>query len=83
LNFFLAYDGKDFRTVTDNKTIAKNYLKKWFAFDFISLIPFDAIFRKENYNRLIRYARIYLVFRVLRFTGLLKLFRLFRINEKT
>ena len=57
-------------------------LKKWFIFDFISLIPFDAIFRKQNYNRLIRYTRIYMIFRVLRFAGLLKLFRLFRINEK-
>jgi hypothetical protein len=63
--------------------IAKNYLKRWFFLDFISLIPFDAIFRNNNYNRLIRYSRIYLIFRVLRFAGLLKLFRFFRIHDKT
>jgi len=41
MSFFVAYEGKDFRMVTENKEIAKNYLKKWFILDFISLIPFD------------------------------------------
>jgi hypothetical protein len=61
--------------------IARAYLNGWFFLDFISMIPFDAIFRKDNYNRLVRYSRIYLIFRVMRFTGLLKLFRFFRIHD--
>jgi hypothetical protein len=83
MNFFVPYKDEDLILVTNLKMIAKNYLKKWFFLDFISLIPFDAMFRKNNYNRLIRYSRIYLIFRVLRFAGLLKLFRFFRIHDKT
>ena len=65
LTFFVPYRRKDLRFETDLKVIARAYLNGWFFLDFISMIPFDAIFRKDNYNRLVRYSRIYLIFRVM------------------
>ncbi len=54
--------------ITDRRTIARNYLKKWFLPDLIATIPFTWFFRS------IRYASLN---RVLRFSRLTRLFKLF------
>lgn len=43
VNFNLAYENEDFVTIDDRSKIAKEYLKGWFAIDFLAIVPFDIV----------------------------------------
>ena len=45
LIFNSAYYENEFELVDDRKKIAKNYLKSWFMFDLLAVIPFEFIVR--------------------------------------
>ena len=63
LNFFHSYKDKSTgEEITNNKKIAINYLKGWFAIDFISSIPFELFFEKSNFLKLLRIIRINKIF---------------------
>ena len=63
LNFFHSYKDKSTgEEIIDNKKIAINYLKGWFAIDFISSIPFELFFEKSNFLKLLRIIRINKIF---------------------
>jgi hypothetical protein len=40
--------------VSSPKSIAVNYLKGWFAVDFLAAIPFDLLYASEVYNAQVR-----------------------------
>ena len=41
LSFCTMYEDETKQIVTDEKTVAKRYLKGWFAIDFLSTFPFE------------------------------------------
>ncbi len=70
VNFRTAHLEKG-RTIKDPKAISKKYLKSWFGLDLFATIPFDYILMPFGIytpwcriNHLIRYIRIYSLFRV-------------------
>ena len=68
LNFFHSYlDKKTGEVVTNTKKIAINYLKGWFFIDFISSFPFEFIWEKSLFLRLIRLIRINKIFKFISF----------------
>lgn len=45
LTFFTVdYDEKYYRTITNHKEIAMNYIKGWFFLDLFSILPLDSVF---------------------------------------
>ena len=68
LNFFHSYfDKSTGEVVTHTKTIAKHYLKGWFFIDFISSFPFELIWKKSHFLRLLRIIRINKIFKFISF----------------
>jgi len=68
LNFFHSYlDKKTGEVVTNTKKIAINYLKGWFFIDFISSFPFEFIWEKSLFLRLLRLIRINKIFKFISF----------------
>jgi len=68
LNFFHSYlDKKTGEIVTNTKKIAINYLKGWFFIDFISSFPFEFIWERSLFLRLIRLIRINKIFKFISF----------------
>jgi Ion transport protein len=63
ISFFTAYN-KEGVIVDSNRTIALNYLLKWFILDLITVVPFDIIFELENfkYKRLFKLPRMMRLF---------------------
>jgi len=64
--------------VNDFNSVAKNYLKSWFALDFISIFPFELITWGQTSASTTNLA----VLRLLRLARLLKLLRIFRASRK-
>ena len=63
LNFFHSYiDKATGEIVKDTKSIAKHYLKGWFVIDFISSFPFELIWERSGFLRLLRIIRINKIF---------------------
>ena len=54
----------------------------WFAFDVISIIPFDIILQFSSYNRLIRISRLGKIYKVLRLTKLARLIKSVKMADK-
>ena len=50
LNFFFAYYDDEFMLVDNRETIAKTYLRSWFAVDLVAIIPVSVIFRLSDSN---------------------------------
>jgi len=68
LNFFHSYlDKSTGEVITHTKTIAKHYLKGWFAIDFISSFPFELIWERSTVLRLLRIIRINKIFKFISF----------------
>ena len=68
LNFFHSYlDKKTGEVVTNTKKIAINYLKGWFFIDFISSFPFEFLWEKSFFLRLLRLIRINKIFKFISF----------------
>jgi potassium voltage-gated channel Eag-related subfamily H member 8 len=54
LNFRTTYVNKRGEVVSSPKSIALNYLKGWFAVDFLAAIPFDLLYASDVYNAQVR-----------------------------
>ena len=77
--FFTSYtDSESQVEVTGYKKIAKNYLKTWFFIDFLSIVPFDALFYQTRLNSLLRFIRIGKVYKMIRIFRLIKILKLIR-----
>ncbi|CAI2381154.1 unnamed protein product [Moneuplotes crassus] len=77
LNFFTVYTNRYEDYVTDRRLIALNYLKGWFIFDIISILPIEYLIGDtRGLNDLARLAR------VLRMYKLVKIFRLVKQSGK-
>ena len=81
LTFFTAYE-KDNVMIMEHKRICKNYLKTWFAIDFMSTFPFDKIIPLLLEGISPGALRSIKLVRALRLFRLLKLFRVARLNRK-
>ena len=88
VNFLQATENSDGTWVYQPKRIARNYIRSWFAFDFVSVLPFQLIeqfFKGDqggdaaSYNQLIRLARLP---RLYRLTKLMRLFKLIKGAKK-
>jgi hypothetical protein len=84
LTFFTeVYIEKEFCTITNLRSIAMVYLKGWFWFDTLSVLPISAIFshfkRIKNYNKFLRITRLVRVYNMVR---LLRISRLVRTVMK-
>ena len=84
LTFFTTYtdeitDGE----VTNHKKIVVNYLKGWFWFDALSIVPFDYIMNNSDYsfNSLFRFAKFGKIYKIVRLTRLAKVFKLLKKNK--
>ena len=56
--FYTAYYDEDYLLVEDRLLIAKSYLKSWFLIDLLSVLPIDILLRNNNYDSLMRIARL-------------------------
>ncbi len=71
INFNTGYIERE-QLVSNRRLISKNYLKTWFFFDVISVVPF------ELFSLVFPYARMIRVFRLLK---LVRFFKLTRITQ--
>lgn len=83
LTFFTSYTNHEGVEETDFRTIAKNYLSGWFAFDVFSIIPLDYILNNSDlqFNSLFRFAKITKIYKIVRLTRLAKAFKLLKKNK--
>lgn len=78
--FFTSYTSKQ-REVVSHKQIASNYMKSWFAFDVLSIIPLDYFIvnneevRMNSLIRVAKIARLYKIFRLFRMIKLVKMLK--------
>ena len=88
VNFLQATENTDGTWITSPKEIARNYIKSWFAFDLVSVIPFNLIEKffdkgsggeSQSYNQLIRLARLP---RLYRMTKLMRLFKVIKSAKR-
>jgi len=68
--------------ITDFKLIAVEYLKSWFIFDVVSIIPIDYFLGMTNYNQLIRLTKISKLTKLVRMTRLARLLKLVKNQKK-
>ena len=71
-NFFHSYQEKQTgEIITDLRKIAKHYLKTWFFFDILSIIPYELIFHNGDFGmfRLLSMIRIHKVFQFFTFVS--------------
>ena len=80
MNFMAPYQGhgkEEGQWIYDQGKIAHNYVRGWFAIDFISLLPFDLISVLATSPEVRKLKAV----RVVRLFRLLKLFRVFRAKR--
>lgn len=82
VTFFSAYYNSKFILIDKRRTIACNYLKTWFIFDLISIIPFNFIIEDgKSFNTVARFSRFNKLYKLV---WLVKMFRLFKaIRDRT
>jgi hypothetical protein len=77
LNFFTVYTNMYEEFVTNRKLIALNYLKGWFIFDVIAILPVSYFFNDDGgVNDLARLARLPRLYK------LIKVFRIVKQGDK-
>ncbi|CAI2376813.1 unnamed protein product [Moneuplotes crassus] len=77
LNFFTVYTDEYENFVTDRRLIAFTYLRGWFLFDFVSILPLEYLIGDtRGLNELAR------LMRVLKMYKLVKIFRLVKQSGK-
>jgi potassium voltage-gated channel Eag-related subfamily H protein 7 len=92
LTFFTeTFDVKNHRVINTHRSIAAEYLKGWFWLDFLSIIPFEFIFKNlenrataENlteFNQSIRIVRITKIYKLVRFLRLAKMAKAFKLKR--
>ena len=68
LNFYHSYlDKETGEIITNVELISKHYLKGWFFIDFISSFPFEFIWQRSSFLRLLRIIRINKIFKFISF----------------
>lgn len=79
VNFFTVYPNEHEDYVTKRKTIALHYLKGWFIFDIVAILPINYFFTQgggvNDLARLARLPRLYKlvkIFRIVKQSGKLK-----------
>eukprot|EP00947_MAST-08B_sp_MAST-8B-sp1_P003250 g3250.t1 len=77
LNFFTGFRSAEGKLVLDLRRIVPNYLKTWFALDFVSSFPVDQFAQGDDdsfagANKLIRLVRVVKLLRVLRMARIVK-----------
>jgi hypothetical protein len=78
--FNTAIYNEDYEIVKDRDLIAAEYLGSWFALDFITIIPFDLIFKSGSGSNMLRMARIGRINKILK---LMKLMRLMKMQKSS
>lgn len=69
--------------VTDFGKIARNYIKSWFIFDALSIVPLDyfvSVGGTSNFNSIFRFAKFGKVYKLVRLTRLIKFIKLLKKN---
>ena len=61
-----------------HKEIAKNYLKFWFTFDIISILPISLVFSTSDYASLVRLTKLPKLYRLVKLTKLTRLLRMIK-----
>lgn len=86
LNFRTAYYDSMGNLVTDRARIARHYARTWFAFDLVSVVPFDLLTTGTlgflSMLKLLRVVRVGQVMRTLRMYRLMRVTRLPRILDR-
>lgn len=80
INFNLATYNDDMEVIEDRATIAKDYLKGWFAVDLIAILPFDLMASSGESTRLVRMSRLGRIYKILKLIKLVRFFKLQRGN---
>ncbi|XP_059898764.1 potassium/sodium hyperpolarization-activated cyclic nucleotide-gated channel 2 [Gadus macrocephalus] len=83
-NFRTGIPGEDGHIVLDPREIRSQYLRSWFAVDFISSIPVDYIFLIVDIESRLESTDVYRTaraLRIVRFTKILSLLRLLRLSR--
>lgn len=84
LNFFTVYVNHLEDYEISRKKIALNYLKKWFIFDVIAILPINYFvdFGLGGFNDLARMARLPKLYKLIKIFRLVKVFRLVKQGGK-
>lgn len=84
LTFFTAYHNDKDALITSKAQICSNYLRTWFAVDFLACFPFSYILlddtQPSNYNSLVRLGRLSRLYRLVRIVRIVKLANLQKIR---
>lgn len=85
LTFFTSYTEEAVAgdiEVFNSKLIALHYIKSWFIFDVLSILPVDYIIvqSQANFNSLLRFARFAKIYKIIRLFRMTKVFRLLKKN---
>jgi len=76
--FNSAYYENDVDLVEDRKKISLNYLTGWFTIDILSIIPFDMVFKKSEFNKLARVARVGRLYKLVKLTKLIRILKVMK-----
>ena len=80
LNFYTAYYDENDVLVVDGARIKRNYLRSWFAVDFLGAVPFDYIVLalEGHYYTALEATKLIRILKLMRLFRLLNLHNLFR-----
>ena len=92
INFFSITQNDEGKMETDHRTIAKTYLKSWFALDLVSCFPMtlvdfctgngsdDTGHSRGKYNSMVKISRLPRMYKLLRIVRVLKLLKSYSQN---
>lgn len=80
--FNSAYYKNDVDLIEDRNQIVCNYFKGWFVLDLVSIIPFDLINNKSEFNKLARFARAGRLYKLVKLTKLIRILKVMREQNK-
>lgn len=89
VNFLTAYYDEENKLITDNRTIARGYMRGWFVVDLITCFPFNVMaFAMEhkarsttNYNKILRLLRLPRLYRLVRIARIIKIVTFLKNNK--
>ena len=73
--FFSAYYDTETTIVGDRKKICKQYMCGWFAIDFMSIFPFEAILASGDFAGLVRIFRVSKIYKIVKIARLVRIFK--------
>ena len=66
LNFYIAYYDETHELITERKKITTNYLKSWFIYDILSILPLLRMFPALGSQEWLKFLRIVRVLRIVK-----------------